>query len=230
LNSTDGEVESWQPPASMWGTAAPGYGLFSFADAWKRREQIKRGNDLCDDLPCRLLCEKCASMNNGVVCVMVGNKKFIHKYRNTEDWFSHSFVNGFVALVQHDAHMTEPPYRNEHRVILVYKDYSQPFAMTSADIQTYGDATHMVSVAYSNSHFVVLYYDIHHRHVTVFDGLRMPITTWQKQIVDTLKGYGLQLPNAVCKSETKTGWEIVGGSSARQKEILVKLLFDDIRS
>ena len=101
-------------------------------------------------------------MNNGVVCVMVGNEKFIHRYRNTQIWFSQEFISGFVTLVQHDAHMTERPYKNEDRILLVKRDYSQPFALTSADIQTYGDATHMVSVAHSNHHFVVVYYDIPH--------------------------------------------------------------------
>jgi hypothetical protein len=150
-------------------------------------------------------------MNNGVMAgLLIGNEKHVDKYRNTEAWFSHGFVNGFNALVQHDAHMTEPPYRNDHRVLLVYKDYKETFAMTS------------------DRHFAVVYYDIHNRHVTVFDGLRYPISTWEKQIVATIKGYGLQLPNAVCNSEITNGW-VVDGSKAKQKEKAIRLVFDNIR-
>jgi len=226
----DGEVESWQQSQSMWRSIAPGNDLVSIDEAFTIRLEMKRGEkDLEDDIPSRLLCDKCTSMNNGVMAgLLVGNEKYVNKYRNTEAWFTHGFVNGFNALVQHNAHMTEPPYRNDHRVLLVYKDYKETFAMTSADIQTYGDATHMVSVAFGDSHFAVLYYDIHNRHVTVFDGLRYPISTWEKQIVATIKGYGLQLPNAVCNSEITNGW-VVDGSKAKQKEKAIRLVFDNIR-
>ncbi len=57
-------------------------------------------------------------------------------------------------------------------------------------LRGYRDPTHLVSISWASSHFVVLYFDIAYCTVTVFDGLSMRITNWEKGIVMILQNYG----------------------------------------
>ena len=71
----------------------------------------------------------------------------------------------------------------------------------------------------------MLYFDISGRHVTVFDGLSMNISNWEKQVVNTLKWFGLQSPDAECKAESNESMA-VNRSGARTKDVVIELVFD----
>ena len=178
--------------------------------------RVKNHGDSAYDIPCRIICDTCEQMNGQVVIAFAANNNFVHRYRNTQAWFSQDFMTGLVYLIQHDAHMTEPPHRNDHRVLLVQREFSRP---SISENKSYGNATHLVSVAHKHSHFVVLYFDI------VVDGLSMKISNWQKQVVNTLKWFGLQSPDTECKAESKER-AVVDRSGARRKDVVIQLVFD----
>jgi hypothetical protein len=49
-------------------------------------------------------------------------------------------------MVQHDAHITTPKYKNSDRVLMVFTPYpNNPLN----EIRPYGNATHFVSVAWN---------------------------------------------------------------------------------
>ena len=114
-------------------------------------------------------------MTGRIACIPIGDQAYNHRHRNTNNWFGLIFITGFVGIVQHDAHMSVPPFKNpEKRLMLVARtSYSPP--KTPNDLLHHGNATHLVKVAYNTSHFVVLQYDILNREVIVYDGLRMSI-------------------------------------------------------
>ena len=53
----------------------------------------------------------------------------------------------------------------------------------------------------------------------------MKISNWQKQVVDTLKWFGLQSPDAECKAESNESMA-VNRSGARTKDVVIELVFD----
>mgnify|MGYP006866423466 FL=1 len=106
-------------------------------------------------------------------------------------------------MLHHDAHMSVPPFKNpENRIMLVARTSYLP-PKTPNDILHHGNATHLVSVAYNSSHFVVLEYDILNREVIVYDGLRWSIDNWAKQIITTIKLFGFKVHNAKCHQTRK---------------------------
>ena len=110
-------------------------------------------------------------MTGRIVTIPIGDTAYNHRHRNTNNWFGLIFITGFVGLVQHDAHMLVPPFKNpEKRIMLVSKTSYLP-PKTPNDLLDHGDATHLVSVAYNKSHFVVLQYDILNQEVIVYDDL-----------------------------------------------------------
>ena len=99
-------------------------------------------------------------------------------------WWGNDFIHGFVALTQHDAHMFEPEYKNDHCILMVHcNNRNGDHVLQEFRVATHRDATHLVSVAWASSHFVVLYFNIANSTVTVFDRLSMCITNWEQDIV-----------------------------------------------
>ena len=227
------EIESWPLPRSEWGRVSSGYALLSIKEGWVRQSQLSRGDTTNDDddnvLTCRLYCPDCNAVSGGAPrIVLVGNTTYIEKLRSTSVWFSHGFINGFIALVEHDAHIIQQRYKtHDHKILLVYSDYTTKGPFSSADVIDYGLATHFVSVAFQSAHFVVLYYDIYQREVTVFDGLSTSITIWAKQIIHTIKAYGLMSPNASCHQEMTEDWLIMDDGE-RRRNMKLELCFDDL--
>lgn len=66
-----------------------------------------------DKMMCRIVCEYCSP--EGQFRTMVANEKLIHRYKITQAWYEQVFVEGFIALVQHDAHMNTPPYNDDKK-------------------------------------------------------------------------------------------------------------------
>ncbi len=68
-----------------------------------------------------LICAQCSIGTHGQRGVVVGKSKFIYCYKkNTNAWYISSFVYGFIALVEHDAQMSTPPFKmTPHKVKMV---------------------------------------------------------------------------------------------------------------
>ena len=67
-------------------------------------------------------------------------------------------------MVAHDAHMSAPQFKTKDRVTMVFTLYpNKPITA----VLSCGNATHLVSVVFNNSHYAVLYYEIVGHTVTV---------------------------------------------------------------
>ena len=220
----NGEVEVWDPPHSDLGRVSNGYGLFSIDEAWALKDPRSKG----DYLGFRLYCDDCQAMRRAPLVIPVGNQAYLNRHRNRKSWYSQTFMTGFVAFVQHDAHESTPPYKNpHHRIMLVARtSYSPVKNMTQDDILEKGNAIYFVSVAWKHNHFVVLYYDILNREVIVYDGLRMPIRNWETQIIGTIKLFGLELNNAKCHCEMHEDWTTVE-LCQRRTHMSMQIHFED---
>ncbi len=133
----------------------------------------------------------------------------MHPLWTTEGWFSTEIIAGFLLMIQHDAHMTIPPFKNEDRIMMVSTPYPHKPIL---NVLGYGDTTHFVSVVFNTDHFAVLNCDITKCTVTVFDGLNASIKNWQDHIIHTIKLYGIQMPLArsMCKYWEKLGHDEYG--------------------
>jgi hypothetical protein len=160
--------------------APVGYGFFPVKDAWIHKKnlfQLGLIPEVSNLLACCLICAECARMSGGCDCaIFVGNDKYVNKMRNATTWWGNDFIQGFLAMTQHDAHMLEPEYKIDHRILMVHINNCSGVTI----LRAYRDPTHLVSISWASSHFVVLYFDIANCTVTVFDGLSMRITNWEK--------------------------------------------------
>jgi hypothetical protein len=135
---------------------------------------------------------------------MVASESLVHRYTATQDWYDQGFLEGFIALVQHDAHIQRAGYKTDDKKIMMVMCPSPKSVIDEEHLLPYGDATHFVSPVYDSSHFAVLYYDLYECTVTVFDGLNMDIRRWEKHIIHTLKIYGIKPLDAKCNAIVTT--------------------------
>ena len=115
-------------------------------------------------------------------------------------WWEQGFIQGFLAMANHDVHCEPPPFKKEDMKIKMVmqpspKDEVHPECVLSCE-----DATHFLTPAFSSGHFVVLLYNLQECTVTVFDGLYMDIKHWEVHIVHTLKYYGIKPLDVKCKA------------------------------
>ena len=206
----DSDAVVWERPKSKWGEQSKGFTFVSIEEGWKQLSAKKEHEGW---LPCRLLCEECQVMLGRIMTIPIGDVKYMNRHRNTDNWWGTTFMTGFVIMVQHDAHMSVPPFKNPGKRIMLVSKQSYLPPKTPNDLQDCGHATHLVSWAYNKSHFVVLQYDILNREVTVYDGLRWSIANWVKQIIGTIKLFGFKAHNAKCHQA--------------KKDITIVLHFDD---
>jgi hypothetical protein len=161
-----------------------GFSAYSIAEAWEWQSQLNRKVDNDDCVVGRLYCDLCA--RSGMSGILIPNTRYENELRFSTKWYISGFIAGFTAMVEHDAHITTPKYKNSDRVLMVFTPYpNNPLN----EILPYGNATHFVSFAWNREHFAVLYYDIEKRIVTVFDGLHQDIRKWQDHIIHTVKTY-----------------------------------------
>ncbi len=144
----------------------------SLAEAWKLRKELDP-NSLgknYNTVQCHLDCDQC--LRGCTYALEIGNKTYMHCLQTTKDWFSTEFIAGFMAMIQHDAHMTIPLFKNEDQIMMISTLYPNKLIL---EILGYGATMHFVSVVFNTDHFAVLYYDIAKCIVTVFDGLNYTI-------------------------------------------------------
>ena len=137
-------------------------------------------------------------------------------------------IAGFAAMVQHDAHITTPNFKDSDRELMVFTPYpNNPVN----EILPYGDTTHVVSVVWNRLHYAVLYYDIDKRSVTVFDGLNQDIRKWQDHIIHTVKAYGLKPPfsSATCEFsyDVYVDERVRKRTELERRDMVLEISFDD---
>jgi hypothetical protein len=66
---------------------------------------------------CRIYCDHCSP--GGLFGTTVADESLVHCYANTQEWYDQGFVEGLIALVQHDAHMAPPPYKDAKKNIIL---------------------------------------------------------------------------------------------------------------
>jgi hypothetical protein len=59
----------------------------------------------------RIYCDHCSP--GGQFGTMVAAESLVHRYVNTQEWYDQGLVEGFIALVQHDAHMAPPSFKDD---------------------------------------------------------------------------------------------------------------------
>ena len=124
-----------------------GYQLFSVKDAWihnKNLFQLGLVKEVSNLLPYCLICTECARMSGGCArAVFVGNNKYVNKMCNTTTWWGNDFIQGFLAMTQHDAHMFEPKYKNDHWILMMHINNCKGVTI----LHGYRDPTHLVSIS-----------------------------------------------------------------------------------
>jgi hypothetical protein len=101
-------------------------------------------------LQCHLDCDQC--QRGCTYAVKIGNETYVHHLWTTIDWYSTEFIAEFMTMIQHDAHMTIPPFKTEDLIMMVSTPYpNKPFL----EVLGYGDRTHFVSVVFNMDHFAV---------------------------------------------------------------------------
>ena len=152
---------------------------------------------------CHLQCIFCSPDKK--FSILVANDKYIDRYTRNQAWYQYEFFEAFIALVQHSFHIAVPSDLIPGvRVTMIRCPHPQGQIRKNEVIQLYG-ITHFVSVALARNHFAVLFYDIEQRTVVVYDGLYLPLKTWQFHITHTLRKYGLQELNYKAQLKTTIG-------------------------
>jgi len=123
-----------------------GFWFYSMAEAWECLRQLNRPLKNDDRLLSRLYCDLCSACS-GMTGIQIPNSGvYEHRLQYSTDWYSSDFIAGFAALVQHDAHITTPKFKNSHQLLMVFVPYpNNPVKK----ILPYGDTTHFVSVVWN---------------------------------------------------------------------------------
>jgi hypothetical protein len=202
-----------------------GFSAYSIAEAWEWQSQLNRKVDNDDCVVGRLYCDLCA--RSGMSGILIPNSCYEHELWYSTKWYISGFIAGFAAVVQHDAHITTPKYKNSDRVLMVFTPHpNNPLN----EIHPHGNTTHFVSVVWNREHYTVLYYDIDKCSVTVFDGLNQDIRKWQDHIIHTVKTYGLKplFSSATCEFRYKVSVDerVRKRTKLERRDMALEIRFD----
>jgi hypothetical protein len=200
------------------------FGFYSIAKAWKMKTKINPNGKDKNELTFCLHCDQCC--RGGMMSIIVGSEAYVHRLWSTLDWYSAEFIAGFMMIVQHDTHMSTPPFKTDDWVMMVFSHYpNEPIK----EVLDYGDTMHFVSVVFNASKFAVLCNNIAKCTVTVFDGLNYSIMNWQDHIIHTIKTYELQFPDAYanCKFWSCKGHDEYG---RKTRNMELEICFEDTNS
>ena len=126
-----------------------GFCVYSIAEAWEWQSQFDRKVENYNCVCCRLYCDLCS--HSGMPAIPIPNSHYEHELRYSTKWYISGFIAGFTAVVQHDAHITTPNYKNSNRVLMVFTPYpNNPVN----EIIPFGDMTHFVSVVWNRQHII----------------------------------------------------------------------------
>ena len=170
-----------------YNTVAKQYYL-SMKDGWIVHSKTPHVSD--NFIYCCLFCMQC-SPDLGQL-LLVGNNKFIRRYRDSQCWYQYEFICGFLLLVHHCLHMEIPPYQRPDVNVKMVRVMHPNSAIMKSQVVKLENGSHWVSMVYANGHFAVLLFDIEDRQIFVYDGLSTPIKKWTKHISHALRKHGLE--------------------------------------
>ena len=144
---------------------------------------------------CDFLCSTCQdTFCTDIKVVNVGEKSFYKEMSSGTEWWSTEMVTCFATLLAHDMHHSNIMYLS----CLYPKSCDAPTKLAISDkVQS------IVSLAYNQSHFAVLHFDLIQNVVSVYDGLQYEINTWKHHIDRILACLGQEV------SGCSTQWNVV---------------------
>ena len=169
----------------QYNTVAKKYYL-SMKDGWIVHNKTEHVGE--NFIYCRLFCMQC-SPDLGQL-LLVGNDKFIRRYRDSQCWYQYEFICGFLLLVHHCLHMEIPPYKRPDVNVKMVRVMHPNAAIRKSQVVKLDNASHWVSMVYADGHFAVLLFDIKDRKIFVYDGLSTPIKKWTQHISHALRKHG----------------------------------------
>ena len=85
---------------------------------------INKGEQYKDQLIYHLQFTDCHLKCGRIRAITAGNKAYVNRLRNGQHWWDQDFIHGVMALIQHDAHSINPPFKNDLRIMLVTGGYN----------------------------------------------------------------------------------------------------------
>lgn len=157
---------------------------------------MNRKKDGDDRLTFNIDCEACYGNVPGIIQAMDDKREMEYKFGTR--MYCTSFINSFVVLLAHDSHTIDPPpkYRRQNTVVK-YVSCSSPTSPPQYVKVLDASVTDLVTIAFNDTHFVVLRFSINDHTVTVLDGLNYSIKKWTNHVVRVLKEYSLVLSTAI---------------------------------
>ena len=176
ISSSDSvDVQLWDMDHSTGRSDQSTMHRYNYEEAWKNREfmdqqkvLLNESVDLDNPLTFNIDCESCYGNVPGVIQVLHYKREVEYKYSTA--MFCTSFVNSFVQLIAHDSHNITPPYHSSDTVIkaIICSNPNSPPTYLK-DLEQ--SVTDLVTVAFNDTHFVVLRFCIKDHTVVVLDGL-----------------------------------------------------------
>ena len=202
---------------------------YSYDEAWDHRRRLEKlqqrnGGEkvhMSDLIVFYIDCASCYGNVSGTVHVFDYQHELNYKFGNK--MYSTNFVGGFLQLMAHDAHIYKPPYQDTAvNIKCVYCATPERTPMNRQVLEK--SVTNIVTIAYNDMHYVVLYFLVADCTVTVLDGLNFSIKKWVNHVVYILKRYSLVKVDA--KQVSSYSSEVTG----RRKLMTMELSFDGLES
>lgn len=153
-----------------------------------QKQVLKKSIDLDDPITFNIDCESCYGNVPGVIQVFHYKREVEYKF--SASMYCSSFINSFVQLIAHDSHSITPPYHFSDTVIkavMCSNPNTPPGYVKDLD----RSVTDLVTVAFNDTHFVVLRFSLKDHTVVVLDGLNYSIKKWKSHVIHILKEYQL---------------------------------------
>ena len=175
----DSPITAWDADHSNGETDQSMMLRYTYDDAFHHRRYMNDQRRLLgekvdedDPITCKIDCVSCYGNVPGVIHVFDSTREIDYKFG--QRMFCTSFINSFLTLIAHDSHMIRAPYKSDECVI---KSVS---CSTPRSLPTYvkdldKSVTHLVTIAFNDTHFVVLHFSLKDHTVVVLDGLNYSI-------------------------------------------------------
>ena len=196
-------------------------------------EKTDNGND---HLTFNIDCQACYGNVPGIIQALDNKQEMEYKFGTR--MFCTSFINSFVQLLAHDSHtMFPPPLYRKSDIVVKCVSCSSPTSPPQYVKVLDTSVTDLVTIAFNDTHFVVLRFVIRDHTVTVHDGLNFSIKKWTNHVVRVLKEYSLVTSTSIPVINDTTNEDgcvvmrISFGSESNEwtmKRVLVKKQVDGI--
>jgi transposase InsO family protein len=151
----------------------------SIAQAFERgkgRLKIWEGDEYKFVYP-SLKCEQCCFV--GYHLLTVGDEQYFRDCVDTDRWYETEFIASFGALIAHEMH--------DARIQLIHCQLPKGNVLEAVCSALENSVLTIVSILHGSGHFAVLEATIKTKHISIFDGLSYPLTTWKYHVENVLK-------------------------------------------